>query len=139
MTTTMEINYKETLKIWPKVAKTLSVPHNETQYLKAIQLLDHLSDIVGENEKHPLASLLETVAVLIEDYENSHLEEPKTNARGALKYLMAEHNLKQEDLPEIGSQGVVSEILNGKRHLNIKQITKLSKRFGVSPVVFCDI
>ncbi len=30
-------------------------------------------------------------------------------------YLMEEHGLRQSDLPEIGSQGVVSEILNGKR------------------------
>jgi HTH-type transcriptional regulator/antitoxin HigA len=28
---------------------------------------------------------------------------------------MLDHNLKQTDLTEIGSQGVVSEILNGKR------------------------
>lgn len=32
-----------------------------------------------------------------------------------LKDLMAEHGLNQSDLPEIGSQGVVSEILSGKR------------------------
>ena len=47
-----------------------------------------------------------------------------------------EHNLKQEDLSEIGSQGVVSEILNGKRQLNVNQIKKLGERFHVSPAVF---
>jgi HTH-type transcriptional regulator/antitoxin HigA len=49
---------------------------------------------------------------------------------------MEEHNLKQSDLSEIGSQGVVSEILNGKRTLNVAQIKALSKRFKVSPAVF---
>ena len=53
-----------------------------------------------------------------------------------LRYLMGEHNLKQSDLPEIGSQGVVSEILKGKRTLNIRQIKELSTKFNVSPLVF---
>ena len=49
---------------------------------------------------------------------------------------MDEHHLKQADLPEIGSQGVVSEILNGKRELNVRQIQALADRFHVSPAVF---
>ena len=46
------------------------------------------------------------------------------------------HDLTQSDLPEVGSQGVVSEILGGKRTLNVRQIRALSGRFGVSPAVF---
>ena len=53
-----------------------------------------------------------------------------------LKFLMREHGLRQSDLPEIGSQGVVSEVLAGKRDLNARQIKRLAKRFGVSPAVF---
>jgi HTH-type transcriptional regulator/antitoxin HigA len=49
---------------------------------------------------------------------------------------MEEHNLKQRDLVELGSQGVVSEILRGKRQLNTRQIRALSKRSNVSPAVF---
>jgi hypothetical protein len=37
---------------------------------------------------------------------------------------------------EIGSQGVVSEILNGKRQLNTRQVRALNQWFGVSPAVF---
>jgi HTH-type transcriptional regulator/antitoxin HigA len=52
---------------------------------------------------------------------------------------MKQHALNQRDLKnEIGSQGVVSEILNGKRQLNITQIKKLAERFRVSPVTFID-
>lgn len=40
------------------------------------------------------------------------------------------------DLPEIGSQGVVSEVLAGKRELNIRQVRALSVRFGVSAATF---
>ncbi|WP_167338422.1 helix-turn-helix domain-containing protein [Paraburkholderia oxyphila] len=49
---------------------------------------------------------------------------------------MNQHNLKQSDLPEIGSQGVISEILNGKRELNTRQIGLLAQRFRISPAVF---
>jgi HTH-type transcriptional regulator/antitoxin HigA len=49
---------------------------------------------------------------------------------------LTEHDLKQSDLPEVGSQGVVSEILSGKRDLNVRQMRALAKRFGVSPAVF---
>jgi HTH-type transcriptional regulator/antitoxin HigA len=49
---------------------------------------------------------------------------------------MAEHDLTQTDLPEVGSQGVVSEVLHGKRELNVRQIRALAERFHVSPSVF---
>jgi HTH-type transcriptional regulator/antitoxin HigA len=49
---------------------------------------------------------------------------------------MEEHGLTQSNLPEIGSQGVVSEILNNKRELNVRQIRALAERFKVSAAVF---
>jgi HTH-type transcriptional regulator/antitoxin HigA len=49
---------------------------------------------------------------------------------------MEEHGLKQNDLKELGSQGVVSEIMSGKRNLNVRQIKNLSKRFKVSAATF---
>ncbi|MFX6250459.1 helix-turn-helix domain-containing protein [Acinetobacter baumannii] len=49
---------------------------------------------------------------------------------------MEQHQLTQSDLPEIGSQGVVSEILRGKRDLNLRQVKALAERFGVGPAVF---
>ena len=50
-----------------------------------------------------------------------------------LRLLMERDGLRQSDLPEIGSQGVVSEILRGKRDLTARQIRALGERFGVSP------
>jgi HTH-type transcriptional regulator/antitoxin HigA len=49
---------------------------------------------------------------------------------------MEEHGVSQEDLPEIGNQTEVAEILSRKRELNIHQIRSLSKRFNVSPEIF---
>lgn len=79
---------------------------------------------------------METLGSLIEIYEGRNIPEIEGNSIDALKALMVEHGLKQSDLSEIGSQGVISEILSGKRQLNIRQIKILSKRFNVSPAVF---
>ena len=93
-------------------------------------------DEVGVDEKHPLYGFLEVLGIVIENYEAEHYDLDGATGADALKYLMQEHDLHQDDLSEIGSQGVVSEILNGKRQLNVNQIHKLSERFKVSPVVF---
>jgi HTH-type transcriptional regulator / antitoxin HigA len=53
-----------------------------------------------------------------------------------LRQLMVQHNLRQSDIPEIGAQSVVSDVLRGKRRLNVGQITRLSERFGLPVAVF---
>lgn len=132
----MGIQLKEIAEIWPVVQPILSVPHSESDYDKLVDFIDSLIDEVGDNEKHPLASLMETVGKLIETYETQYVSEILGNPIDTLKSLLMEHELKQSDLSEIGSQGVVSEILSGKRQLNLRQIKRLSKRFKVSPAVF---
>jgi HTH-type transcriptional regulator/antitoxin HigA len=44
---------------------------------------------------------------------------------------MDQYELAQSDLSELGSQGIVSEILNGKRNINLRQIKALSQRFNI--------
>ena len=132
----MNIQIKEIAKVWPDIQTIFSVPHNEKDYKKLLNLLDSVIDEVGNNERHPLSSLMETIGSLIETYESQNIPEIEGNPIDTLNALMEEHSLKQSDLPEIGSQGVVSEILSGKRQLNVRQIKLLSKRFKVSPSVF---
>jgi HTH-type transcriptional regulator/antitoxin HigA len=133
---TVNARMNEIVKIWPLVSRFVSVPHTEEQYENAVKMLDELIDKIGEDETHPLASLMEILGTLIENYENQHFPETASNPVGVLKFLMDEHGLKQSDLSEIGSQGVVSEVLNGKRELNVRQLKALSRRFNVSPAVF---
>jgi HTH-type transcriptional regulator/antitoxin HigA len=61
---------------------------------------------------------------------------PPAEPREIVRFLMDQHDLKQSDLPEIGSQGVVSEVLSGKRVLNLRQARALAERFGVDAAVF---
>lgn len=53
----------------------LFVPHNEGEYERLVTLLDALIDRVGEEETHPLASLMEVIGALIERYEEEHVPE----------------------------------------------------------------
>ena len=130
------VKINEIVKVWPLVSQFVSVPHTEEQYENAVRILDELIEKVGEDENHPLASLMETLGALIENYESQHFLETASDPVGVLNFLMNEHGLKQGDLAEIGSQGVVSEILKGKRELNVRQLKALSRRFNVSPAVF---
>lgn len=132
----MNTQLKEVAKVWPNIQSVFSVPHNEKDYNNLVNLLDSLIDEVGNNESHPLSSLMETIGSLIEAYESKNYPDIEGDPINALKTLMEEHGLKQSDLPEIGSQGVVSEIISGKRQLNVRQLKLLSERFKVSPVVF---
>ncbi len=127
---------KSIARIWPSLSKTLSVPHTKIEYNKLCKYLDEIVDEVGNNENHELASLLETVGLLVAEYEKQYYPMPEARGIDALKLLMKEHGLKQTDLKKIGSQGVVSEILQGKRELNIRQIKILAEKFSISPTVF---
>jgi HTH-type transcriptional regulator / antitoxin HigA len=132
----MRHQLEEIAKIWTDIENVFSVPHNDKEYDRLVELLDGLIDKIGEDESHPLASLTETLGSLIEIYESRNVQEIEGNPLDSLKFLMQQHGLKQSDLKDIGSQGVVSEILADKRQLNVRQIKYLSKRFKVSPAVF---
>jgi len=60
---------------WVELGKTIFVPHKESEYRRLVAFLDGLIDEVGEDEAHPLASLMELVGVLIERYEDEYVPE----------------------------------------------------------------
>ncbi len=125
----------ELRQVWPAMGEGLTI-RTEKDYNRAVALLNSLLDEVGDNTRHPLYRFLQVLGTLIESYEEDHVKIPDVPGREVLKFLMDEHKLKQSELPELGTQSVVSEILSGKRELNTRQIKALSKRFHVSPAVF---
>ena len=60
---------------WPTLSDVVHVPHGDADYQELVMLLDQLVDEVGEDENHPLASLMEVVGVLIEKYEDENVPE----------------------------------------------------------------
>ena len=125
----------ELQKQWLEIAPILTI-RNEREYNLGIERINALVDEVGTNENHPLYTLLDTLGILIQAYEEEHYPIPGCSGVEILRYLMEEFSLSQSDLPEVGSQSVVSEVLNGKRELDLRQIRALAERFKVSPAVF---
>ncbi len=132
------IDIQKLLPAWEqfRAATDISPIRDEAHYTRMTQMLESLLDEAGGDERHPIMGLVDIVGDLIEDYETEQCPVPETTGIEALKFLMEQHGLKQGDLEEIGSQGVVSEILTGKRELNVRQVRALSERFGVSTATF---
>ena len=118
-----------------KYAPLLAI-RNEREYDAAVARLNDLVDEVGDNRKDPRYRLIDTLSVLIAAYDDEHHRIPDASGVELLKFLMEQHSLSQRDLPEVGSQGVVSEILRGKRELNVRQIEALSRRFHLPAGAF---
>ena len=101
------------------------------EYDEAVRALNALIDLGAGREGHPLGDLLAAIGVLIGQYDAEHFPAAPVSDVEMLRFLMEQHGLRQGDLPEVGSQGVVSEILAGKRKLNRRQIAALKRRFGI--------
>ena len=132
------IDMQKLLPAWEqfRAATDISTIRDESHYARMTEMLESLLDEAGGDERHPIMGLVDIVGDLIQDYETEQHPVPETKGIEALKFLMEQHGLKQGDLEEIGSQGVVSEILTGKRELNVRQVRALSERFGVSTATF---
>ena len=94
-------------------------------------------EVITLDPARPSAEAVAVVGDRIREYEDRVHPWPDTSTpASALSSLMAEHGLRQSDLPEVGSQGVVSEVLAGKRQLNARQVAALARRFQVAAEVF---
>src|SRR5262245_46703720 len=108
----MKLSTRELQTPWATLQPLLTI-RNEREYDQAVKRLHDLLDEVGTNIRHPLYGLLDTLGTLLHAYEEKHHLLPESSAGEMLRHLMDEHDLTQADLPEVGSQGVVSEVLNG--------------------------
>lgn len=121
---------------WSFVAPLLSPPQNEEQYDALVDALDELQEITGYDNNHPLDGLVNMIAALIEAYDLRVRPMPRASGIDVLRSFMEEHKLTQADLPELGNQSTVSQLLSGKRKLSVRQIQALAQRFGVTAETF---
>lgn len=124
---------------WQELAPFLMQPDNEAEYNEKVAYLDELLTIVGNDENHELMPLIDLLSDAIAQYDAEHYSRSQVGTGvGALKFLMHAQGLKQKDLDFLGSQGVVSEILNGKRKLNMRHVKVLAEHFNLSIDTFID-
>jgi HTH-type transcriptional regulator / antitoxin HigA len=126
---------------WKAFQTTLPVKigniSSEREFKRVVKFMNGLLDVVGDDERHELAGLLDVVGQFVEEYETTHHAIPDTEPREVLRFLLEQNGLTQSDLAvEIGGQSVVSSILSGRRSINARQAKALAERFGVSAAVF---
>jgi HTH-type transcriptional regulator / antitoxin HigA len=117
-------------KVLPRVIET------EEDNKKFLEILHELMR-KGEKRTAEETSLAKLLARLIQDFEQRFYQMPTATPREVLRELMNANGLKQVDLvPVLGTKGVVSEILSGKRQISKAQAKALAKRFNISTDAF---
>jgi HTH-type transcriptional regulator / antitoxin HigA len=134
----MHSSLEKAIQHWNMVAPVIDTPKSPDDYEALLKNLKDALELVENKSNSPLAGLIKAIASAAQEYETDLLVDQQGGALLALKYLIKLHHIKQSELKEIGSQGVVSEILNGKRSLTLRHVRELAKKFNVSPSVFID-
>jgi HTH-type transcriptional regulator/antitoxin HigA len=132
----MNARLRAAIQHWSYVAPVLQPARNAKEYAALVEALDAALDAGGADEKHPLARLAAYLGDLIAEYEAKDKMPAAATGAEVLQFLMQRDDLRQIDLPELGSQGVVSELLSGKRDFNARQAKALAARFGGSAAMF---
>ncbi len=136
------MNIQEIKSFSEQVKQTMpwinGISSNE-QYLELALLMDKLVEDYDANQ-----TLIDMLFPVIERYEeeadrfkefNENIESMSSGA-AMLRVIIDQNGLKLRDLPEVGKKSYVSLILSGKRKLNTRHISALSKRFGVPVYMF---
>jgi HTH-type transcriptional regulator / antitoxin HigA len=132
------VEIKHLLPAWEafRASTDIGPVRSKAHYKRMASLLEALLEETEGAESHPAMELVDVVGDFIADYESHNAAMPAATGVDALRFLMQQHGITQAALPEVGSQGVVSEILSGARELNVRQVRALAERFGVSPATF---
>ncbi len=131
MTLTFNLTaYSDLLReITPKIIET------EMEYEKTLAIVEQLT---FKRDRTPEETALHRLLViLIETYEAEQYPIPESSPDEILRHIMEASGTRQIDLVGIiGSSGVVSEIVNGKRTISKAQAKILADRFKVSSSLF---
>lgn len=135
-----KISVVELTTPWAAINSALGLAgpiRDEGHYAELLTFVEEAFERFGSDDAHPIFGLVSVVADRIREYEDRVHPWPDSTTPGALlAYLLTEHGLRQVDLPEVGTQSVISEIISGKRALNLRQVKSLANRFHVPMEVF---
>lgn len=126
------------LRAWAPFKQLIGVTsvRTEEDYAQARATIDALLNVVGDDEGHPLADVLDYLADRVKAYEDTNFQIPEAAPNEVLRFLMEQHGLKQEDLGDCAPQSRILNILSGKRSISKKIAKRLARRFHVRADVF---
>lgn len=109
--------------------KEIKPIRTEAEYKEALK---NLQEVFFAEEGTPEFDRAEILGILIENYESKYYPIEDPDPIEAIKYLMEENNMNQNDLGEIlGGKSKASLILNKKRALSISMIRNLHKKLKI--------
>ncbi|BAZ06563.1 helix-turn-helix domain-containing protein [Calothrix sp. NIES-3974] len=123
--------YQELLvKYQPKIIRTEA---ENDGALEIVEMLMHQKQRSPEEDE-----LYDLLITLIEKFEwEYYCTHENSSLYSMLLFLMEQRNIQQSDLVGIiGSKGVVSEVVNGKREISKAQAKALGAFFQVDPGLF---
>lgn len=120
---------------------SLKVIETDTEYQEALDLIKVMLDM-GDQKAIEEENYLEVLAILIEKYEEESgykVNTSQVDAVAVLNYYLTENNLQQKSLiPMLGPASRVSEIMNRKRKLSLKQIKRINEAFKIPVRLLID-
>ena len=110
--------------------------HDDAELEAAQEIMDALAVLPTRTPDQD--DYLETLAELVEAYEEQTVKFSKRSGLETLKFLLAENNLNASDLSRLLSTDISLgyRILDGERNLTTRHIKKLARHFHVGPEVF---
>jgi HTH-type transcriptional regulator/antitoxin HigA len=123
------------------LAEALPRPiETDAEYERALEIINRLMS-KPENKLTPEEDvLLELLSQLVERYEECHYPIPAAPPHAVIQFLMEDRGLQHKDLmPVLGSRGVTSEVINGKRQPSKTQVKALADFFKLPPELFISL
>ncbi|MYM21778.1 hypothetical protein GTP46_03820 [Duganella sp. FT135W] len=118
-----------------RIARLRALKTDE-DHLHALNLVNVMWDVVGEDVTHPLASLFELLVIMISDYEKKRYPMPQSEPHEMLAFMMEQGERNAADLAEILDSDLLAEILAGQKKIDVTLANKLAEYFHVTPQLF---
>ncbi|SFB25234.1 helix-turn-helix domain-containing protein [Algoriphagus aquimarinus] len=123
------------------IIPSLKVIENDLEYQTSLELIKGLINS-GVEANSDEENYLEVLSILIEKYEEDKgykVDNSTADSIEVLSYYLSENGLQQKDLvPVLGPASRVSEIMNRKRRLSLKQIKNLNQAYHIPVALLLD-
>jgi len=125
--------FKDLCRVW-----TPRAIHDSAEFENASEIMNALA---GRDLNKDQEDYLETVSILVDEFDRSHNEQPgKASPLAVLEYLLEEHKISGRELGRIlGNEAIGGFILRGERGITVEQAKKLGEHFSVDPSLFLDL
>lgn len=135
LNTTLTIDPKKYARLANRII--VKAIETEEEYDHMVARVEQLRDKGEARLSAEESALLETMAILVQAYDDRHHPLPPAAPNEMLAYLMETSGRTARDLlPVFGTRGRLSEVLSGKRSISKEQARRLASVFRVNLDLF---